>query len=124
MHSLNEDILSEPLISVEFIWPLKILCSLPSHLFLFFMLKGIKASTMLECLSAHGLLSWHRQAYQLNSISYQLWFTIPQQKQIFPTLVATESGPHQPLGYLYLLYAMWDFIKLCAEEGSAYRKYN
>lgn len=81
MHSFNEYILSELLISVEFIWPLKILCSLPSHLLIFFfMLKDVKASTMLECLSTHGLLSWHRQAHQLNSISYQLRFTTPQQK--------------------------------------------
>lgn len=32
MYSFNEDILSELLISVEFMWPLKIPCSLLSHL--------------------------------------------------------------------------------------------
>lgn len=58
-----------------------LLFSLPHFkMFYFFMLKEVKASIMLEYLSAHGLLSWHRQAHQLNSISYQLRFTTAQQK--------------------------------------------
>lgn len=78
MHSFNEDILNELLTSVEFMWPLKIPVSLPTHLLNVIMLKEAKASTMLEYLSAHGLLFWHRKAHQLNSISYQLRFTTPQ----------------------------------------------